>query len=121
MKGLYIEYPKCTTCKKAKNWLKDNNIEFEERNIVEENPSKEELTKWIEKSNLPLKRFFNTSGKLYREMNIKDKIKDSSDEQLIDILSTNGMLVKRPIFIGEDSVLVGFKEDEYEVLKGNKK
>lgn len=117
MKGLYIEYPKCSTCRKAKKWLEDNNLEFEQRNIVENNPSKEELSQWIEKSNLPIKRFFNTSGKLYREMNIKEMINDSSNEELIEILSGNGMLVKRPIFISEDKVLVGFKEEEYEKLK----
>lgn len=113
MKGLFIEYSRCSTCKKAKLWLENNGIEFEERNIIIDNPTYEELSNWIEKSGLPIKKFFNTSGKLYREMNIKDKIKDSTDKELIELLSTEGMLVKRPLFILGDKVLVGFKEEEY--------
>ncbi|KMT21626.1 arsenate reductase family protein [Clostridium cylindrosporum] len=116
MKGLFIEYPKCSTCKKAKTWLVENNVQFEERHIVDNNPSKEELSEWIEKSNFPIKKFFNTSGILYREMNLKDKINDATKEELISILSENGMLVKRPIFLFKDKVLVGFKEAEYEEL-----
>lgn len=116
MKNLYIEYPKCSTCKKAKKWLKDNGVEFEERDIVENNPTKEELTKWFKESKLSLKKFFNTSGKLYRELNIKDKFENSTEEELIEILATNGMLVKRPIFIGDNKILVGFKEEEYSKL-----
>lgn len=117
MKTLYIEYPKCSTCKKAKKWLKDNNIEFEERDIVENNPTKEELTKWIKESSLPLKRFFNTSGMLYRELNVKEKFENSTEEELIELLSTNGMLVKRPILIKDGKILLGFKEEEYEKIK----
>lgn len=113
MKYLFICYPKCTTCKKAKAWLDANNIPYEERNIKEENPKEEELTKWIKKSSYPLKNFFNTSGKLYRELDIKDKLKSMSEEELIKLLATDGMLVKRPILVGEDFVLVGFKEDEW--------
>lgn len=113
MKGLFIEYSRCSTCKKAKLWLENNNVEFEERNIIVDNPTFEELSNWIKKSGLPIKKFFNTSGKLYREMNLKDKIKDSTDDELIKLLSTDGMLVKRPLFILEDKVLVGFKEEEY--------
>lgn len=113
MKILFIEYPKCTTCKKAKKFLQDNNIEFEDRNIVEENPTKEELKTWIEKSGLPIQKFFNTSGVLYREMNLKDKVKIAPEEELLDILSSNGMLVKRPLVILEEGILIGFKEDQW--------
>ncbi|WP_027633132.1 arsenate reductase family protein [Clostridium hydrogeniformans] len=113
MKYLFLQYPKCSTCVKARKWLEENNVEFDNRHMVEENPSYEELKLWIERSNLPVKKFFNTSGKLYKEMNLKDKVKTESDEDLIKILATNGMLVKRPLIIGEDKVLVGFKEDTY--------
>lgn len=113
---LFISYPKCTTCIKAKKNLQNNNIEFSERHIVEENPSKEELEKWINQSNIEVKKFFNTSGKLYKEMGLKDKLKLMTDEEKIDLLSTNGMLVKRPLLIRDDIVLVGFKEDEYNKL-----
>lgn len=116
MEILFVEYPKCTTCKKAKKWLCENNIEFKERHIVEDNPTKEELKKWIEISGLPINKFFNTSGKLYREMNLKDKIKNCSEEELIGILSTDGMLVKRPILVIENKVLVGFKEEQYKEI-----
>ncbi len=114
MSILFIQYPKCTTCIKAKKFLVENNIEFQDRHIVENNPTKEELTLWIDKSGLEIKKFFNTSGKLYKEMNLKDKIKDMSKDEAIELLSTNGMLVKRPILIDRDKVLVGFKEDNYE-------
>ncbi len=114
MSIVFIQYPKCTTCIKAKKFLVENNIEFQDRHIVENNPTKEELTLWIDKSGLEIKKFFNTSGKLYKEMNLKDKIKDMSKDEAIELLSTNGMLVKRPILIDGDKVLVGFKEDNYE-------
>lgn len=114
MRYLFICYPKCTTCKKARAWLDANNIPYEERNIKEENPKEDELTQWIKKSSYPLKRFFNTSGKLYRELNIKDKLKSMSEEELIKLLATDGMLVKRPILVGEDFVLVAFKEEEWD-------
>jgi arsenate reductase (glutaredoxin) len=114
MSILFIQYPKCTTCIKAKKFLVENNIEFQDRHIVENNPTKEELALWIDKSGLEVKKFFNTSGKLYKEMNLKDKIKDMSKDEAIELLSTNGMLVKRPILIDGDKVLVGFKEDNYE-------
>ena len=117
MKVLFIEYPKCTTCQKAKKWLKDNNIEFTDRHIVEENPRKEELKNWIHKSGLPIKRFFNTSGILYKEMNLKDKLESLSEDEQIELLATNGMLVKRPLIITDDIILVGFKEKQWEVLK----
>ncbi|MBM6839667.1 arsenate reductase family protein, partial [Clostridium saudiense] len=112
----FIAYPKCTTCIKAKKFLQNKNIDFSERHIVEENPTKEELSKWIKQSNLEIKKFFNTSGKLYKEMGLKDKLKVMTDEEKIDLLATNGMLVKRPILIQDNLVLVGFKEDEYNNL-----
>ena len=113
MSVLFIEYPKCTTCRKAKKYLQDNNIEFIDRHIAEENPTKEELKNWLEKSNLPINKFFNTSGVLYREMGLKDKVKTASVDELLDVLSTNGMLVKRPIIVKDNTVLVGFKEEEW--------
>ncbi|MCH5348203.1 MAG: arsenate reductase family protein [Oscillospiraceae bacterium] len=114
---LFICYPKCTTCVKARNWLTENKIEFEERNIKENNPSYEELKKFYKKSGLPLKRFFNTSGILYKEMGLKDKLPNMSEEEMLKLLSTDGMLVKRPIAVSGDTVLVGFKESEWEKLK----
>lgn len=116
MSKLFINYPKCSTCKKAEKFLKENNIEFINRNIVEENPSAEELALWMEKSGLEPRKFFNTSGVLYREMNLKDKIKTMSKEEMIKILSTNGMLVKRPLLVMDDKVLVGFKEENYKEI-----
>ena len=107
----FIWYPRCTTCIKAKKWLLENNIQFEERHIVEKNPSKEELKTWYKKSGLELKKFFNTSGLLYKEMGLKDKLKTMSEDEQLELLSSNGMLVKRPIVVDGDTVLVGFKED----------
>lgn len=115
---LFVEYPKCTTCIKAKKFLQSEEIEFEARHIVEENPTKEELKHWIKKSGLPISKFFNTSGKLYREMELKDKVKVLSEEELIEILASNGMVVKRPIFVTENTVLVGFKEEDYKKVIG---
>lgn len=109
----FICYPKCTTCQKAKKWLDDNKIEYELRDIKEENPSLEELTDWYKTSGLPLKRFFNTSGLLYKSMELKDKLPAMSEEEQLELLATDGMLVKRPIVIGEGFVLVGFKESEW--------
>ena len=117
MNILFLEYPRCSTCKKAKAWLESNGVAFEDRHIVEQNPTTEELKAWWEKSGLPLKKFFNTSGMLYKEMQLKDKLPTMSEEEQIELLSTNGMLVKRPLIIGEDFVLVGFKEAEWERLK----
>lgn len=117
MKYLFLEYPKCSTCKKAKKWLDENNIKYEDRHIVEQNPTSEELKRWISSSGLPLKKFFNTSGILYREMNLKDKLPTMTEEDQLELLSTNGMLVKRPLIIGEKIVLVGFKAEEWEQLK----
>lgn len=117
MKVLFIEYPKCSTCQKAQKWLEQNNIEFEDRHIVEENPTKEELTKWIKQSGYEIKKFFNTSGIKYKELNLKEKLPKMSDEEKIEILSTDGMLVKRPLIISESLILVGYKEKEWEQLK----
>ena len=110
---LFIHYPKCTTCQKAKKWLDENNIEYTERHIVENNPSYDELKQWHEKSGLELKRFFNTSGRLYKEMQLKNKLPEMSEEEQLRLLSTNGMLVKRPIVVGNDTVLVGFREAQW--------
>ena len=111
---LFIEYPKCTTCKKAKKYLQEKGLEFDERHIVENNPTAEELKKWIEMSGYPVKKFFNTSGMKYRELGLKDKLLEMSDEEKIELLATDGMLVKRPILIDGDRVLVGFREKEWE-------
>ena len=107
---LFLEYPKCTTCKKAKAWLTENGVEFTERHIVENNPTEEELKEWIGKSGLPLKRFFNTSGMKYRELGLKDKLLDMTEEEQIALLATDGMIVKRPLLIGDNFVIPGFKE-----------
>ena len=109
----FICYPKCTTCQKAKKWLDDNGIEYTLRDIKTENPNLKELTAWYKKSGLPLKRFFNTSGLLYKSMGLKDKLPGMSDEEQLALLATDGMLVKRPLLISEDFVLVGFKESEW--------
>ena len=113
MSILFIEYPKCTTCKKAKKWLDDHGIAYEDRHIKEQNPTAEELAVWYQKSGLPIKRFVNTSGMLYREMNLKDKLQTMRDEEILELLATDGMLVKRPLAIGDDVVLTGFKEAEW--------
>lgn len=114
---LFICYPKCTTCKKAEQWLKNNNISYEKRDIKEENPTFEELSQWYKMSKLSLKRFFNTSGLVYRSMNLKEKLEKMSDEEQLNLLATDGMLVKRPILVSKDTVLTGFKEQEWEKLK----
>lgn len=110
---LFIEYPKCTTCQKAKKWLDANNIAYTDRHIVENNPSYDELKEWYEKSGLPLKKFFNTSGLLYKELQLKDKLPTMSEEEQLQLLASNGMLVKRPLIVGEELVLAGFKEAEW--------
>ena len=109
----FICYPKCTTCQKAKKWLDDNKIEYELRDIKEDNPSFEELIAWYKKSGLPLKKFFNTSGLLYKSMELKDKLLAMPEEEQLKLLASDGMLVKRPLLIGEEFVLVGFKESEW--------
>ena len=111
---LFIEYPKCTTCKKAKKWLDDHGLQYTDRHIKEENPTADELKTWHSKSGLPLKRFFNTSGVLYKEMHLKDKLPEMSEEEQFQLLDTDGMLVKRPIIVTDDKVLTGFKEKEWE-------
>lgn len=113
---LFLCYPKCSTCQKAKKWLDERQIEYTERHIAEENPAYDELKAWYQQSGLPLKRFFNTSGLLYKEMQLKDKIPSMSEEEQLKLLASNGMLVKRPMAISEDKVLVGFKEAEWEGL-----
>ena len=110
---LFNCYPKCSTCQKAKKWLDEHNIEYIERHIVEDNPTYEELKEWYVKSGLPLKKFFNTSGLLYKEMQLKDKLPTMNEEELLKLLATNGMLVKRPLIVNESVVLVGFKEAEW--------
>ena len=110
---LFVEYPKCSTCQKAKKWLLENQVEFEDRHIVENNPSKEELKVWYEKSGLPLKRFFNTSGMKYKELKLKDKLPDMTEEEQLELLASDGMLVKRPVLVGDNFVLTGFKEKEW--------
>lgn len=110
---LFIEYPKCSTCKRAKKYLEDRGIAFEDRHIVEENPTEEELTKWIGMSGLPVKKFFNTSGMKYKELGLKDRLPDMSQEEQIRLLASDGMLVKRPLLIDGDRILVGFKEKDW--------
>ena len=110
---LFVCYPKCSTCRKSRNWLDENNAQYTERHIVEDNPSFDELKEWHDKSGLPLKRFFNTSGMLYRDMQLKDKLPQMSEEEQLELLASNGMLVKRPIAVDGDTVLVGFKEADW--------
>ena len=114
---LFLQYPPCSTCKKAKNWLDQHGIAYVDRHIKENNPSYEELKAWLETSNLPVKKFFNTSGMQYRALELKDKLPGMSVEEQLQLLSTDGMLVKRPILITENhKILVGFKESEWEAL-----
>ena len=109
----FICYPKCTTCQKARKWLDDNKIEYEFRDIKLDNPTLDELTEWYKKSGLPLKKFFNTSGLLYKSLDLKNKLSTMSEDEMLNLLASDGMLVKRPLLIGDDFVLVGFMEDEY--------
>ena len=113
MKTLFLQYPACSTCQKAKKWLTENNIEYTNRLIVDDNPTVEELKAWIPLSGLPVKKFFNTSGLLYKSMELKDKLPDMSEDEMLRLLATDGMLVKRPLLVGDDFVLVGFKETEW--------
>ena len=114
---LVLVYHKCSTCQKALKWLDEHKIFFEERPIIEENPTYEELKEWYGRSGMPLKKFFNTSGLVYKEQNLKERLPDMSEEEQLALLATNGMLVKRPLVIGGDFVLIGFKEAEWERLK----
>ncbi len=110
---LFIQYPKCSTCKKAKKWLDEQEIKYSERHIVDDNPTYDELKKWHNISGQPLKKFFNTSGMIYRDMKLKDKLPEMSEEEQLKLLATNGMLVKRPLIVKDDLVLIGFKETEW--------
>ena len=112
----YICYPKCTTRQRAKKWLDDNKIEYELRDIKLNNPTLEELTKWYNKSGLSIKKFFNTSGLLYKSLDLKNKLPEMSEDEMLKLLATDGMLVKRPLLIGDDFVLVGFKEAEWQKI-----
>ena len=112
----FICYPKCTTCQKAKKWLDDNSIKYEFRDIKLDNPTLNELTEWHKKSGLPLKKFFNTSGLLYKSLDLKNKLPSMSEDEMLELLSSDGMLVKRPLIISESLVLLGFKEEEYEKI-----
>ena len=116
MKSIFICYPKCSTCQKARKFLEEKGIEFDERHIVEENPTQEELSRWIAQSGLPVKRFFNTSGLKYKALQLKDKLPAMSEEDQIALLATDGMLVKRPLLITQDRIMVGFKPAEWESL-----
>lgn len=111
---LFIEYPKCSTCRKVKKWLEEHGVAFEDRHIVEQNPTEEELRAWWQLSGLELKKFFNTSGNVYKELKLKDRLPEMTEEEKLALLAGNGMLVKRPLAVGEDFVLVGFKEAEWE-------
>ena len=114
MNNLFIYYPKCSTCQKAKKWLDENKIEYEERHIIEQKPTEKELTKWIKQSKKKKKKFFNTSGMKYKELNLKEKLPTMKEEEQIKLLASNGMLIKRPILVSENTILVGFKEKEWE-------
>ncbi len=116
MKNIFIEYPKCSTCKRAKKWLEENNIDFMERNIVEEIPKVEELNEWIKKSGHEIKKWFNTSGLKYKELNLKEKLATMNDKEKIELLASDGMLIKRPILVSDKGILIGFKEDNWKQL-----
>lgn len=117
---LFLQYPRCSTCQKAKKWLDANGISYEGRDIKEDNPTYDEIKAWHQISGFPLKKFFNTSGMLYKEMKLKDKLPNMSEDEQYRLLATDGMLVKRPLLVGEDFVLVGFKETEWEQIKEKK-
>lgn len=116
-KFTFLQYPACGTCKKAKKWLEENQVAYNNRLIVEENPTVEELKVWIPKSGLPIRKFFNTSGVIYKELGLKDKLPTMTEEEQIELLATNGKLVKRPLMVSDDTVLVGFKPEEWEKIK----
>ena len=117
MNYLFLEYPKCSTCQKAKKWLEENEIPFEDRHIVEQNPTAEELRQWTRAAGFPLKKLFNTSGLLYRSMGLKEKLPQLTEEEQLNLLASNGMLVKRPLVIGEQILLAGFRPESWEQLK----
>lgn len=116
MKNIFIEYPKCSTCKKAKKWLEENKIDFIERNIITQTPTIEELTKWIRESEYDIKRWFNTSGLKYKELNLKDKLPTMTEKEKIELLASDGMLIKRPIFISDNGILIGFQQETWSRL-----
>lgn len=116
MENLFIQYPKCSTCQKAKKWLEENKIEFTERNIVTETPTFEELTDWIEQSGQEIKKWFNTSGLKYKALNLKDKLPTMTDTEKIKLLATDGMLIKRPLFLSENKIYIGFKEEVWKTI-----
>ena len=117
MKYLFIEYPKCSTCKKAKKWLEDNKIDFEDRHIVDDNPTIEELKEWIGRSGLDIKKWFNTSGLKYKELKLKEKLPTMSEEEKIKLLASDGKLIKRPVIVTDKEIFTGFKEEQWNVLK----
>ena len=117
MKNIFIEYTKYSTCKKTKKWLEENNIEFQDRNIIEETPTVKELTEWIKESGLDIKKWFNTSGLKYKELNLKEKLLNISDKEKIELLASDGMLIKRPILVSDKGIYVGFKEEKWKSLK----
>ena len=117
MNNIFIEYTKCSTCKKAKKWIEENNIEFLDRNIVEETPTVEELTEWIERSGLDIKKWFNTSGLKHKELNLKEKLINMSYQEKIELLASDGMLIKRPLLVSDNGIFTGFKEDIWNTLK----
>lgn len=116
MKNIFIEYPKCSTCQKAKRCLEENNIEFEDRNIIKETPTVKELTEWIKRSGLDIRKWFNISGLKYKELNIKDKLVTMSDKEKIELLASDGMLIKRPLLISDKGIFIGFKEENWKQL-----
>lgn len=116
MKNIFIQYPKCSTCQKARKWLEENSIEFIDRNIVTETPTAQELTKWIQRSGEDIKKWFNTSGLKYKELNLKDKLINMNDKEKISLLASDGMLIKRPLLISDKNILIGFKEEKWKIL-----
>lgn len=116
MKNIFIEYPKCSTCKKAKKWLEENRVEFIDRNIIEETPSIEEINKWIKESGIEIKKWFNTSGLKYKELNLKEKLLKMTDDEKIKLLASDGMLIKRPILISDKGIFTGFREENWKKI-----
>lgn len=117
MKNIFIEYPKCSTCKNAKKWLEENNIEFIDKDIINETPTEKELTEWIERSGLDIKKWFNTSGLKYKKLKLKEKLPNMSDKEKIKLLASDGMLIKRPILVSDRGIFTGFKEEKWNILK----
>ncbi|MBU9743864.1 arsenate reductase family protein [Diplocloster agilis] len=118
MNVLFMEYPKCSTCQRAKKWLQAHEVSFEDRHIKDDRPTASELKEWIARSGLPVRKFFNTSGMVYKELGLKDKLPNMSEDEMIEVLASDGMVVKRPLIVGSDFVLVGFKEQEWEARLG---